>query len=86
MLDHLEALARRTGRRPTLLDVPPLPPETEHLWSWFITLHPSRPPDRPLSFPEIDAWARLTGETPAPWEVAALRAVDRAWLDEMRQR
>lgn len=86
MRDHLEAVARRTGRRPALLEVPPLPHEAAHVWAWFVDLHASRPPDQPLGFTEIGAWARLAGEDPAPWEVAALRALDRAWAEETRQR
>ena len=29
-----------------------------------------------IEFSEIDAWARLTGETPKPWEVRLLRRMD----------
>jgi hypothetical protein len=39
-----------------------------------------------LGFADLDAWSRLSGETPAPWEVAALRALDQAWLEELQQR
>lgn len=36
----------------------------------------------PLAWSEIAAWSRLTGINPDPWEIAALRAMDRvriAW-------
>lgn len=66
--------------------MPPLPPETAHVWAWFVDLLASRPPDQPLSYSEIAAWARLAGEDPAPWEVAALRTLDRAWAEDLRQR
>lgn len=82
MRDHLEAFRRRTGRPHPLSAAPPLPPEAAHLWEWFLDLHAARSPGRPLAWHEIAAWAALSGERPAPWEVRALRALDAAWLAE----
>jgi hypothetical protein len=33
-----------------------------------------------LSYAEIDAWARLTDTHIEPWEVEAIKAMDRAFL------
>jgi hypothetical protein len=30
----------------------------------------------PIKFSEIDAWARVTGAKPSPWEVSLLRQID----------
>lgn len=34
----------------------------------------------PISYLEIDAWARLTGCAPSPWEVSVLRRMDAATM------
>jgi hypothetical protein len=36
----------------------------------------------PISFCEIEAWARLTGAAPEPWEIELITAMDSAALDE----
>lgn len=30
----------------------------------------------PIAYQEIEAWARLTGKRPRPWEVGILKALD----------
>ena len=34
----------------------------------------------PLTFSEIEAWARLTGTRPSPHEIRLIKALDSAWL------
>lgn len=34
----------------------------------------------PITWPDIDAWARHTGARPAPWEVETITALDDVWL------
>lgn len=34
----------------------------------------------PISYLEIDAWARLTSCAPSPWEVSVLRRMDSACM------
>lgn len=54
-----------------------------HLWRWFQELAATRQSGfgaNPISFSEIDAWARLTRTRPAAWEVRALRALDNELL------
>lgn len=36
----------------------------------------------PVSFQDMEAWSRLTGIRPEPWEVAALERLDNAMLAE----
>jgi hypothetical protein len=33
-----------------------------------------------ITYPDIDAWARLTRRAPAPWEITAIKDLDAAWL------
>lgn len=39
----------------------------------------------PISYTELDAWARLTGRTPQPWEVEWLCELDAIWLGPARR-
>jgi hypothetical protein len=55
------------------------------VWSWFLELSASRGSNGfggldPLSYTEIDAWARLHGVAPTPFEVGVLRRLDQALL------
>ena len=52
-----------------------MPPAGRHIWEWFCELARSTG-DQPLSYPALDAWSRLTGHRPRPWEVALLIAID----------
>lgn len=36
-----------------------------------------------ITYPDIDAWARLTRRAPAPWEITAIKELDAAWLASM---
>lgn len=78
--EHLEALVKR-GRKPQSdLDGPDIPLEGVHVWKWFSELEQTRSMSRygmgPLTYTEIDAWARLTRRTPEVWEVDALMTMD----------
>lgn len=65
-----------------------LPHVLGHVWPWFLDLHADRGSTgfgpAPITYPSIDAWARLTGWQPRPREVEAIRALDRAWRDDLR--
>lgn len=57
------------------------------MWGWFCELSAARGGNgfglSPISFTEIDAWARVTGERPTPWEVGLLRRIDTAILPKL---
>lgn len=85
----LAAMARsveaQTGHWPEdVPDPPEIPPELEHLWVWFWQLRTANPSagfgPTPLSFGEMDAWQRVTGNRLAPWQVDVLLAMDAAFL------
>lgn len=87
---HLERIWEQTGRKPALLeDEPPLHPAVEHIWSWFNRLSGTRGGGfgpAPITFQEIDAWARLTDSRPTPWEIEQLLRLDQIWLSETAKR
>lgn len=63
-----------------------IPKRGMYLWEWFWTLCRRRGGNRdPLTYSEIDAWSRLTGETVDPAEVKAIMRLDDAFLAAMRQ-
>ena len=83
------------GRRKRWPDSPPgnrirkeinggIPPALEHLWAWFWQLRTANPSagfgPAPLSFGEMDAWQRVTGNRLEPWHVDTLLAMDAAFL------
>lgn len=78
------AAARGSVRARAALEGPPAPPELEYLLGWAIELGEGRRygmnGPEPISYTDIDAWARLTGRAPAPHEVQALVLLDRARL------
>jgi hypothetical protein len=60
-----------------------------HLWAVFLDLHSTREVGfaaGPISFREIESYARLTGVTLTPWEVGVIRAVDAAVLETASNR
>ena len=88
--EHLEAAWRATGIRPAALDGPLCPASLAHLWAWWHELARTRRSHgwgpEPLSYPDILAWALLTQSSPRPAEVAALLALDQAYLAHLAAR
>ena len=82
----MEAAAAQLEARglppPSGLEGPELPLCVRHLWDWWQELHLARGSSGfgpvPLSWSDIDAWARLTGARPSPPELRAIMALDRA--------
>jgi hypothetical protein len=86
---HLEQVERQTGAVIPDLHPDPPPPEVDHLWRWFNDLHNTRGGGfgpQAISYAEIDAWARLTGSSPTPWEVSVLRRLDVAYLNHLAEK
>jgi hypothetical protein len=61
-----------------------------HVWVWYCELSDARSNNgfgiNPVSYLEIDAWARLMRVRPEPWEVRLLRKIDDAILHEIAVR
>lgn len=87
---HAEQVARHTGRpfaealaRLGLAE-PDIPPDGALLWSWWRELASGRGNNGfgplPISWADMDAWARLTGTPLSPWQAGTLRDMDNAFL------
>lgn len=78
------AVERQTRKRPAELNGPELPPEAAHIWSWWISLHRARGSNgmgpNPIGYPDLHAWAALTGTTIRASEIDAVFEIDQAWL------
>lgn len=81
---HLEERWRLTGERPAELDGPALPEAAVVVWEWFLELASARRQSgfgpSPLVMADIEAFFRLRGTRPVPWELAALRVLDAAYM------
>lgn len=91
MLAHAEQYAAQTGRdledalRGFGLERPRVPHGWECLWQWFWELSAGRGHNGfgplPLTWPDVAAWAEISGITLQPWQAAVFRAMDAAWLE-----
>lgn len=84
-LEHAESYERQTGKTaPELEGGPELPPDGAHVWSWFLELNAARGSGgfgpACISYVDVLAWTTLSGTLIRPSEVAAIMAIDRAWL------
>jgi hypothetical protein len=71
---------------PELVGLPELPECAAHVWIWFFQLSNRRTMGmamNPITWPDIDAWSRLTGIKPRQWELDALTGIDDAYRAEM---
>lgn len=88
---HLLQVCKQTGKTPEELGfslqeetTPAVPENGEYLWEWFQELSSGRGNNGfgvlPLSWADMAAWARMTGNQPEPWETMILRSMDGAFL------
>ena len=82
--EHLKVSAASGAVVPALIS-PPLPDELAYLLEWFDKCAAGRGSadlggKLPLTWAEIDAWARLSGIQPTPFEVGILRGLDTIYL------
>lgn len=58
-----------------------------HIWEWFLELHSARGSNgfssNPIEYTQIKAWSELTGASPEPWEIKAIKSMDNALLEEL---
>jgi hypothetical protein len=76
--DHLAAASNNpiANVDPRIFEGPPLPAGLRYLAGWFGELAGTRASGfgvGPITYSEIEAWARLTGRAPDPIEVRAIR-------------
>ena len=85
MNDIQRLLCAEIARNLKAGDRPRIPAGGELLWCWFRDLHATRQVGysgpMPISFGEIEAYARLNRLPMEPRHVAILRAMDRSFLE-----
>lgn len=81
------AVAKQKASARKIIDAnlgPDLPPLLGHIWAMYTALDCARTGNgfgpNPISYSEMDAYARLSGVTLATWEVNALKRLDLAYL------
>lgn len=68
---------------PPELDVPDLPHYAWHVWSAYHRLSVTRQNGmhiNAISYQEMQAYCRMTGDTLAPWEVEAISGIDAEFI------
>jgi hypothetical protein len=69
---------------PIALESPPFPEELEFVWATFLELNSTRGVGMsgplPLSYQEMKAWLELTGEVLTPYEVEAIKRIDKVYM------
>lgn len=74
-------MEKSIGRAPEeLRNQPPFPDHLNYLWGHYVALKNAS--GGVIGFDQIRAYADLTGEVLAPWEVEAVRAIDDAHSQE----
>lgn len=74
---------------PQKLRVPDIPVALLHLWEWFCELSAARSGNgggpNPISYSEVQAWARLTGRRPEPRDVQVIMMLDQEFFAELAE-
>jgi hypothetical protein len=81
---HLEAVERQTGKTPERLMVEPIPVEYGWHWHTWISLHSGRSYGAmgatPLTWLDIDAWARMMRVRLTELDLLVIRVIDSSWF------
>lgn len=64
---QLEAIAEKTGKRPSRLDGPECPEQLAYIWEWYCSARPVE------SIAELRAWADLYERKLKPYEITLMR-------------
>jgi len=78
---HYQQVEAQGGHEPKLHVS--LPKGLQHIWHWFADLSTTCG-EGGIGYSEIQAWARLTGRSPAIYEVKLLKKLDKLYLKEFR--
>ena len=85
---HLQAAANRGSVNAiAALTPPPFPLGCTHLFNWWAELHNARGEGMngiaPITYRDLDAWARVTGRAPEPFEFDLLLTMDATYRAAM---
>lgn len=78
MREHLQAVARSTGRLPPELMTTPVPAAALALWDAFAAIAGTRGAGAPISWQDLAAWQQANGVRLSPWEADTIIDMDRA--------
>jgi len=85
--EHLEQVYKATGKKPQDLIGPSFPKEMSPQWSVFTELHRRRghgfSGPLPLTFLDLDAWSRLTGNTLSGLDVRVIMLLDDTYIGSL---
>ena len=88
--DKLEQIERTMGKHPAALDHEPLPDAAADAWGLWCDITAGRTQNgmgvAPLSWVDLDAWARMRGHKPTFTELELIRTIDRAFVDVQSKR
>jgi hypothetical protein len=74
-MQHLAQVAKSKGVAiESLLDLPSIPPEFEHLWDWYLELYSGQVGR--VTFTELKNWSELMLVSLTTEEVTILRSID----------
>lgn len=69
------------GRKPAQLENLPVPPEgMQYLWDYYKEVFTGEP----ITYLEMEAWVKLTRRHLEPWEVKAIKALDKTFWKVQR--
>lgn len=83
----MAVVAKAKGKAP-IKPAPKLAPHLRYIWAIYCDLDATRDIGMalgPLPYREIEAFARLTNTKLTPFEVGAIRALDRAFMEHRVQ-
>ncbi|MBN8976153.1 MAG: hypothetical protein J0I08_06720 [Rhizobiales bacterium] len=84
LTDDLKAVLRWQMANPGATGGPEVPWSGARIWSLFLRLHEGRGAGgfgpSPISYQDMEAFSAITGEPLRPFEIDAIRALDREWL------
>lgn len=85
--DELTLIEKQTGvKPPQLRDLVDLPESCEHVWTWFMRLHSTRPSGMgicSISYTEMQSFFSLESIQPLPWEIRLLTQLDNIAVEHM---
>ncbi len=90
LADDLKAVLRWQLANPGRTDGPDVPWAGLRVWGLFLRLHESRGGGgfgpAPITFADMEAFQRVSGEPLRPFEVEIIHALDREWMKAVNNR
>lgn len=87
--EHLEQIAKTSGRTPKGLEGPEFPDLAMRVWRVYTALHNRRGASmngpEPLQYEAVQAWCNLHRDRLSLWEIDTIEALDALWLNIVRE-